>query len=142
MPQVDWDSTPDANDYSPLPDGTYRVTVEEVEEKQTSSGDLWWNLELRVIHGDCAGKKFWDGIFFTEKAMPRVKLVCSRLGLKVHGVVDLTPDMLVGKVAYVNVIQEDYIDKEGNTRTKNSVPFGGYTKINDDEKEDDDDMPF
>ena len=89
-----------------------------------------------------------DNITFghKEKAMQRVKLVCSRLGIDVSRPeeIDLSPADLKGRRAIVEATVEEYdqvvLDKEtkqpvtdpvtGQTKTRraqrNAVPFAGY----------------
>jgi hypothetical protein len=65
---------------------------------------------------------------FSDAAMKRVKLICSRLGLNVAGELDLTPALIEGRSCYVTVETEEYEDQEGNPKKRNVVPFAGYDR--------------
>lgn len=141
MPRVNWDDTPDATDFNPLPDGWYECQVNNCIEKQSRNG-IFFSIELVVTAGVHAGRKMFDTVHFSSKgAMKRTKLVCSRLGIDTHGVRDIEPADLIGKTALVQCAgTEKYVDKNGNSREKNIVPFAGYRAV--DDKPDDDDTPF
>lgn len=123
----------DGSNRDPVPPGTYLCRVQKVEEKETKAGDEMWSLWLQIEQGEHQGKMIFDNITFSEAGLPRVKLVCSRLGIdmNVEGHIDLSTDMLEGKVADVTVEIDDYQDKHGNTRTKNVVEFAGYERVED-----------
>jgi len=150
MPIIDFDAIPDADDFSPLPNGTYLCILDQVVEATTKDGkNELWKLEWVVISGEYADRKIFDNMVFSEKAMPRVKLICSRLGINTTGQVNLMPDELRGKTARVLVTIEEYTNDKGETRKRNSVPFAGYERINDNDAPEvegkgfgDDEVPF
>ena len=129
MPTVDFDEVADAEDFSPLPAGAYVCRVSGVEEKMSQAGNEMWNLKLVVEEGEYVGRYLFDNLVFVGKALPRVKLVCSRLGIDVSGQVNLLPEMLMGKRARVTVGIEPYIDEHGAQKRRNVVPFAGYEAI-------------
>lgn len=133
MPRIDMDKIPDNDTREPLPDGTYRVELTKIEEKTTKNGDEMWNLDFTVRDKKFSGRHIFDNLVFSDAAMKRVKLVCSRLGLNVKGEVDLVPSMLLHREALVSVIIEDreIVDDTGKTKRihRNSVPFDGYLPI-------------
>ena len=131
MPKIDFDKHEEPSDYSPIPEGEYLVEVEKVEERSTNAGDEMWSLTFAVVEGEYAGRKVWDNMVFSEAAMGRVKLICSRMGLSVKGEVDLKPSMLMGRRVIVDTYHEEYEDNDGNTKTKSSIPFAGYTRPED-----------
>lgn len=143
MVEVNWDDVPDGNDYSPLPDGQYTCILEKVEERQGSKGE-YWSLEFRVLNGDYSGRKIYDSVFFTPKALPRFKLIASRLGHKTEGTSQITPDMIKGSIVKLTVFTEKYMGKDNRERTKNTIPYDGYEQIEGkiNTKDDDSDLPF
>lgn len=128
MPKIDFNTIEDAEDFSPIPEGKYACRMAEIEEASTKHGDEMWKLRLEVVEGPHAGRYLFDNLVFSQAAMKRVKLICSRLGIDVSGEVDLTPAMLKGRPCRVAVETEEYEDHEGRRRKRNVVPFAGYEK--------------
>ena len=137
---VDWDNVPDSEGgYEPIPEGEYLVTVRVVTEEQTRSGKDCWKLKLWITEGPYKDKTIFDRLFFTEKALSRVKFVYSRFGLKTEGVGNIDTEDLVGRSAMVTVLQSKFIGDNGREQTGNEVPWDGYTAV---DKKEDDDLPF
>ena len=44
------------------------------------------------------------------------------------GEVDLTPDLLIGRAVWLEVIVESYPDDKGNEKKRNQVTFAGYER--------------
>ncbi len=128
MPKIDFNKVDDVQDFTPLPDGKYACTVVGIEEGATQHGDEMWRLRLVVESGPCRGRYIFDNLVFSEAAMRRVKLVCSRLGLDVSQELDLTPALVKGRSCQVTVGTEEYVDHEGKTKRRNVVPFAGYDR--------------
>ena len=129
MPEVDFTDVPDAEDgnFEPMPPGKYHAQVVDVESKNDRNGNEYFNVKYKIIDGEFAGRFVWDGVFFSEKSLGRLKLIASRLlGIKPLGKTMITTDMFTDKTCWLELIQEDYTDKSGNSKRKNSVPFGGY----------------
>jgi len=126
MPRINFSNVPDAGEYSPVPAGRYLCTVADIEEDTTRDNDEMWKLKLRVEYGEYKGRNIYDNMVFSQKAMSRVKLICSRFGIDVSGEVDLQPNLLIGREALVDVEVEPYTDKHGQAKERNTVPFAGY----------------
>lgn len=144
MPQFNWNNTPD-NDYL-VPAGTYLCEIDDVEIKHSQNGNEWWNIKLKIIEGDHEGRSFFDKYFFTPKSLPRLKFICSRLGLNTEGEVDFQPPLILGKRALITTIVEEYQANDGTMKKKNTVPFDGYAfakeKLANAPKPMEDDLPF
>ncbi len=128
MPRIDFNRVDDVQDFSPLPDGRYLCRLAEVEEAATQYGDEMWKLRFVVESGPHRGRYIFDNLVFSDAALKRVKLICSRLGLDVSGELDLTPSLIKGRSCYVTVETEEYEDYEGNSKQRNVVPFAGYDR--------------
>ena len=128
MPRIDFNRVDDVQDFSPLPDGRYLCRLAEVEEAATQYGDEMWKLRFVVESGPHRGRYIFDNMVFSDAALKRVKLICSRLGLDVSRELDLTPALIKGRSCYVTVETEEYEDYEGNTKQRNVVPFAGYDR--------------
>jgi hypothetical protein len=131
MPKVDFSTVEDAKSFTPVPAGSYAVDVDSIEGTYTSGGDEMWKMRLKVLDGPHAGRFLFDNLVFSQRAMKRVKLICSKLGLETSGEVDLTPRMLRGKTCRVTVEVEDFVDDEGREKQRNNIPYAGYEAIND-----------
>ena len=94
MARINFNTVDDIDDFSPLPEGQYLCRLAEVEEASTQYGDDMWKIRFVVAEGASQGRYIFDNLVFSEAALKRVKLVCSRLGLDVSGEVELTPDLL------------------------------------------------
>lgn len=116
--------------------GKHLIECIEVTTRTTKAGDEQWSLKLEIIHGSDKGKMARDAIFFTEKAMPRVKLVCHRLGgIEGSGHIDVQPNQLLNRKSYITIVAEEK-EEFGETKTTKRVAYGGYTSIGDDIPED------
>ena len=128
MPKIDFSKIDDVQDFQPLPDSDYLCRLSEIEEASTTQGDEMWKLRFEVIEGEHKGRYLFDNLVFSEAAMKRAKLICSRLGLDVSGELDLTPGMIEGRTCYVTTEVEEYEDNEGRIKRRNVVPFAGYER--------------
>jgi hypothetical protein len=128
MPRIDFDKVDDVQDFSPLPEGKYFCRLTEVEEASTQFGDEMWKLRFAVAAGQYQGRYIFDNMVFSDAALKRVKLICSRLGINASGQLDLKPSHIKGRTCNVTVEVEEYEDNEGKTKKRNVVPFAGYER--------------
>jgi hypothetical protein len=129
MPRVNFNRLQAERTFSPLPDGEYRCRLRDVEETVTRNGDAMFKLTWEVIQGAHGGRRIFDNLVFSERALKRLKHVCSALGLCVTGEIDLTPEMIQDRECMVTVASEDCIDEAGTTKTRNRVLFEGYRSV-------------
>jgi len=151
MPKIDFGHVDDVQDFSPIPAGKYLCQLSGIEEASTQHGDEMWKLRFEVTKGPYAGRLIFDNLVFSEAALKRAKLICSRLGLDVSKELDLTPELIKGRVAILTVDIEPYEDAEGRTKQRNTVPFAGYERADqsaapeaaaDTEDSDESNLPF
>jgi len=128
MPKIDFSHVDDVQDFSPVPAGKYLCRLVGIEEASTQHGDEMWRLRFEIIKGPSAGRLIFDNLVFSEAALKRVKLICSRLGFDVSKELDLTPELIKGRVAILTVDTESYEDAEGRKKQRNTVPFAGYER--------------
>lgn len=140
MPSVDFSDVDDALDFSPLPPGPYLCRLTAIDDSErTGAGDEMWALRFTVDEGEHEGHYIYDRISFGHKALPRVKLLCSRMGIDISGPLNLTPDLLMGRRVWVTVDIEEYDDQKSKTRReRNKVPFAGFMEA---KEESGDDLP-
>jgi hypothetical protein len=128
MKTIDFSRVKDADEFTPVPDGRYAVEVESVEEDVNKNGDDVLKLRLHVIDGEHAGAIIFDRLYFTERALPRVKLVLKALGIEPAGSIEVTPELLQGRKCVVDVLIDTYQKTDGSEGRSNMVPFAGYHK--------------
>lgn len=125
MPNVDMGTIEDAAEFGVVPNGKYLCEVIECVASETAKGNEMWNITMKIVGGKFNNRRIWDRVVFAEgKAMSRMKLVTTRLGIAKDFKGNLRPDMLMGRRANVTVETEEYDGKE-----RNKVTFDGYEKI-------------
>lgn len=129
MPKLDFSKIDDIQDFSPLPAGKYLGRLVEIEEASTQHGDEMWKLRFEITQGQYTGRLIFDNLVFSNAALKRVKLICSRLGLDVSQALNLTPELIKGRTTYLTVEVETYEDAEGRSKQRNVVPFAGYERV-------------
>jgi hypothetical protein len=139
-------------DYTSIPAGTYLVQIAEVRAGYTRSGDERWGVRLVVAEGEFTGRlAAWDSLVFNAKCQARLRHVFAALGLPARGTVDVEPDDLVGRRAFVEIRPSEYASPGGETIRRNEVPYAGYRAVtgdgprdpsDGDERADDDGIPF
>lgn len=140
--QINFDEIEDTGTFQPVPEGTYPCRVAEVDEAVTSKGFPMWKVKLEIQAGEQAGRVIFDRLVFSPPAMRRAKRALQCLGVEVVGQQDITSEMLLGRQCQVHVTVEEYVDREGETRSGNSVPFDGYLPADNATSGDDDDLPY
>lgn len=152
MPKVNFPEVPDVQNFSPLPEGKYLCKLIEITESTTQYDDEMWKLRFKVIEGQYKGRIILDNLVFSEAALKRVKLICSRLGLDTTQEIDVTPGMLLKHKCYIDVEIQDYANEKGEPRKRNKVAFAGYELFEGEEEsqeeenveeiEEEEDLPF
>ena len=100
-----------------LNEGKHLLKVVKCEEKTSNNGNEFWF----ITYEDKDKTKVWDSLFFTEKTLNRVKKCFSNLGLDVEGEFDYTPEDILGLFMNAEIKIEDYVDKNGNKKQKNTI---------------------
>ena len=106
----------------------YLCKLIHVEKAVTQHGDDMWKLRFKVVEDPYQGRFIFDNMVFSDAAIKRAKFICSRLGLDVSGELDLAPDLIRGQSCFITVETEEYEDRDGNTKKRNTVPFAGYER--------------
>ena len=128
--ELDFENTEEISDFVSVPSGTYLCRVVEVRERVTKGDDTLWALRLAVAEGEFTGRHAsWDNLVFSIRGLSRVRRVLTALGLPSDGKVNIEPDDLVGKVAFVQVRPAEYMMLNGNMTRRNEVPYYGYQAV-------------
>ena len=99
MPRIDFGQIPDAQDFTPVPDGEYLCRVIDAEETMTRSGDPMWRLRFSIENGPYEGRSLFDNLALQAAlppGVPRDKKEASRWrrrGRKVPGPKDVWKDV-------------------------------------------------
>ena len=139
--ELDFDDRDRVTDYISVPAGTYRCRIADVRERVTRNEDALWALRLLVAEGEFTGREAaWDNLVFSSRGLNRIKIVFSVLGLPTDGKVEVTPENLLGREAFVTVRPSEYHAPEGVMVRRNEVPYEGYRAI--EEQPAESDVPF
>ena len=103
--------------YELLPEGLTLLKVVDCKKDTTKNGNEMWIF----TYENKEGSKVWDRLIFTPNTLNRVKKTFSNLGLDVSGKFDYQPEDTIGLYTNAYVIIEDYTDKNGVTKQKNSI---------------------
>lgn len=100
-----------------LNEGKHLLKVTKCEPKTSNNGNEFWS----ITYEDKDGNRVFDSLFFTEKTLNRVKKCFSNLGLDISGEFDYAPDDILGLYMNAEIKIEDYADKNGNKKQKNTI---------------------
>ncbi|MBX7255709.1 MAG: DUF669 domain-containing protein [Candidatus Hydrogenedentes bacterium] len=76
-----WDTTEAAQDFAPLPAGTYICRIVSGELFESKNGKPGYKLTFRVLEGEYAGRMIWHDVWLTPHALPMAKRDLARLGV-------------------------------------------------------------
>jgi hypothetical protein len=76
-----FDTTEAADDFSPLPKGTYVALAIGGKLDRARTGTDCYVVEFRVLEGEYIGRKLWLNKYFTPDALPYTKRDLAKLGL-------------------------------------------------------------
>ncbi len=117
MPGVDFTEV-EVAEFDPIPRGRYAVRVVEVEEREgQESGLAYFNMQYEVIEGDHEGRKVFDNLSFSPKALWRLKgflLAAGYTEEELAGELSIEADELIEVEIEVQVVIKN--DQEGTPR--------------------------
>jgi len=119
MPKVDFPNIKDSN-FRIVPEGEYDCELTEIEQQTSKNSNEMWQMCFEILEGEYKGVKVFDRLVFTEKALWKIKMICSRLGFDVSKELELEPDMLIGSMCKLAISSEEYEKRDG-TKTKKNV---------------------
>lgn len=107
--------------YESLPDGKYQMGVYGVEVKPSNYVDGYPNfiMELRVVNGECAGRRAYKRYTLepSKDAMDRLKTDLHLLGVELHSISDLENESIMSALLdqVVDVVVKNKQAKNGKT---------------------------
>ena len=133
MKTIDFSNVPDLDEYSPVPEDQYLAEIGKAEYDTTRAGDDYLKIRFYIVDGDHAGAAIFDRVYFSKKAMPRLKLLLEALGISTKESIEVTPALLEGRKCLINVVVESYVKSDGSEAKTNSIPYAGYHKADEEE---------
>ena len=103
--------------YELLPEGQTLLKVVDCKKDTTKNGNEVWNF----TYENKEGSKVWDNLIFTPNTLNRVKKCFSNLGLNVNGKFEYEPEDTIGLYTNAYVVIEEYTNKNGERKQKNSI---------------------
>lgn len=76
-----WNRTRAADEFKPLPAGTYIARVVSGELFTAKTGTPGYKLAFAVLDGEHTGRHFWHDLWLTPVALPMTKRDLSKLGI-------------------------------------------------------------
>lgn len=108
-----------------IPEGWYRATIEDIQEKTTRiGGDEMWALRLRITEGEYADRIVKDNLVFSAAAHKRLRIFAKAMGLPSSGTVEFEKHDIQDREVQIEVASEEY-----NGETQSKVTFRGYKAV-------------
>ena len=99
-----------------IEEGDYLVEVDEVEQKDSSTGNPMLVFTFKVTEGGSAGRKLFHNCSLQPQALFNLRAVLEALGNEVpQGVMEFDPADLIGQTCGCSVAHEQY---EGKTKAR------------------------
>jgi hypothetical protein len=107
------------DDFTPMPEGVYKMQVEKLESKKSKADNNMVNVTMNVVEPVLhLGRKGFTNLVLIPAAMWKVKQFVKACGISFDtGGFNLGD--AIGKTLLVKVTQEQYTDKEGVTKVRN-----------------------
>jgi hypothetical protein len=107
------------DDFTPMPEGVYKMQVEKLEAKKSKADNNMVNVTMNVLEPtEYLGRKGFTNLVLIPAAMWKVKQFVKACGVSFDtGGFNLAD--AIGKSVLVKVTQEQYTDKEGVTKVRN-----------------------
>lgn len=127
--EIGWDDTieNEGQDYEPLPAGTYEFTVCSMERARFQGSEKMAacnmaNLDLLIVDSEGRERHAFDSLYLNTKAEWRLSQFFLCIGQKKKGE-PLRPNWneVPGSKGKVELIINEYTDKNGNPRKNNKV---------------------
>ena len=104
-----------------VPPGTYDCKVGPVEVACTQSNCEMWKIPFRITDGPYQGYVIPENLVFSDRAMPRARLLFESLGVDVSKEIDMDPGLIEGRSCSVTTDIGEF-----NSRPCITVPFDGF----------------
>lgn len=142
--ETDMSNVKEGGSFDPIPEGLYKLCIEEIEPKTTKNNDPMAGLTMTVVGGEFAGRKVWDNIIIPEDDSPAIKIKGRTMHFlhcidePYEGKFAWDSDNWIGKTLFAKIWHETY---EGKVRSKISE-YLLPEDVEDVKKDDADSVPF
>jgi len=122
------DLTVVSDDFTPMPEGIYKMQVEKLEPKVSKAGNNMVNVTMNVLEPvEHLGRKGFTNLVLMPEAMWKVKQFVKAVGIG-FSTGGFNLGEALGRELLVRVTQGTY-EKDGTTKVKNEfdeyMPVGG-----------------
>ena len=132
MPRVNFKNVDEKKTFTVIPEGQYPAEIVKVEEKITKNSDDMWKVQFKIIDGEYKGTSIFTYLVFNEGGYGNIKKLYKEIGgfdlAKTHNCV---PSDVEGEKLLITVTIGEYTNKNGEKVKNNSIPFGGFKSIDD-----------
>lgn len=116
--------------YKRCEEGIHTAKLIQINEGTTQGGDDMLKATFEVTKGESQGARVFDNFVLTEKALWKLKLFLTEIGVKSEGKIVLDLEKLVGKTVNIDVTHEEY---NGQLRARiNSYSSATTAPVDDD----------
>jgi len=103
-----WDKTAAADDYSPLPSGTYEMeAIKGGTFEAAKKGTPGYKITWRVRGGEYDSRLVWQDLWLTPKGLPMAKQALQKLGVTPATIERPLQDGIVARVQLVQRQRDD-----------------------------------
>lgn len=119
-------------DWTPVPIGRWPMRVEEGKHDYTKGGSAYYELTCRVLEGPGKGKKLYEKLFISDRALERIGMAAASLG---HTDAFDCEDALsmqqifVGKAFTGSVVHEPWTGNDGKERVSARLHYEGFAPL-------------
>lgn len=136
MPKVNFKNVDENKTFTVIPEGQYPAKIVKVEETTTKNSDDMWKVQFKIIDGEYKGTSIFTYLVFNEGGYGNIKKLYKEIGgfdlAKTHNCV---PSDVEGEKLLITVTIGEYTNKNGEKVKNNSIPFGGFKSIDDEDNE-------
>lgn len=136
MPKVNFKNVDENKTFTVIPEGQYPAEIVKVEETTTKNSDDMWKVQFKIIDGEYKGTSIFTYLVFNEGGYGNIKKLYKEIGgfdlAKTHNCV---PSDIEGEKLLITVTIGEYTNKNGEKVKNNSIPFGGFKSIDDEDNE-------
>ena len=136
MPKVNFKNVDENKTFTVIPEGQYAAEIVKVEETTTKNSDDMWKVQFKIIDGEYKGTSIFTYLVFNEGGYGNIKKLYKEIGgfdlAKTHNCV---PSDVEGEKLLITVTIGEYTNKNGEKVKNNSIPFGGFKSIDDEDNE-------
>ena len=130
MPKVNFKNVDENKTFTVIPEGQYAAEIVKVEETTTKNEDDMWKVQFKIIEGEHKGTSIFTYLVFNEGGYGNIKKLYKEIGgfdlVKTHNCV---PSDIEGEKVLITVTIGEYTNKNGEKVKNNSIPFGGFKSI-------------